>query len=263
MALEYKYEQGQIRVKAANSARTLCWYLIIFIFLLNIAALAWLYFTGYLTAVESGSGHTFATSLRGKMNEQKHLLISRKKSLDELSQELGMLKREHKIQIVANTELNKKLLLAEEKLSDADEELALYGNLLNAKDLKQGLHIRHFGLKTVKVDKEGVKVQENSRFSYHVVLSYIRSDNSLIKGKFLISIIGKQNNKSVTLIHPDLVPKLEAAPLTGFSLKYYQRLEGKIELPEDFTVEKVKITVSPSGGTVLEVTHDWATVHES
>jgi hypothetical protein len=197
------------------------------------------------------------------MNEQKHLLIARKETIDKLSQELGMLKRKHKIQIVANTELNKKLLLAEEKLSDADEELSLYGNLLNAKDLKQGLHIQHFGLKTVKVDKDGVKVQENTRFSYHVVLSYIRSDNSLIKGKFLISIIGKQQNKSVTLIHTDLVPKLEEAPLTGFSLKYYQRLEGKIEIPKDFIIEKVKLTVSPSSGTTLEATHDWATVHES
>lgn len=263
MALEYKYEQGQVRVKSANSARALCWYLIIFLFLLNIAAVAWLYFTGYLTSVESESGHSFSTSLRGKMNEQKHLLTTRKQKIESLSQELGILKREQKIQIVANTELNKKLLLAEEKLSDADEELALYGNILNAKDLKQGLHIQHFGLKTVKVDKDGVKVQKNTRFSYHVVLSYIRSDNSLIKGKFLISIIGKQKNKSVTLIHTNLVPKLEGSPLKGFSLKYYQRLEGKIELPADFTIEKVKLTVSPSSGTALDVTYDWATVHES
>jgi len=263
MALEYKYEQGQIRLKAANSARGLCWYLIIFLFLLNIAAITWLYFTGYLTSVESETGHAFSTSLRGKMNEQKHLLTTRKETIATLSQELGMLKRAHKIQIVANTELNKKLLLAEEKLSAADEELALYGNILNTKDLKQGLHIQHFGLKTVKVDKDGVKVQKNTRFSYHVVLSYIRSDNSLIKGKFLISIIGQQKNKSVTLIHTDLVPKLEGTPLTGFSLKYYQRLEGKIELPKDFTIEKVKLTVSPSSGSTLDVTHDWTIVHES
>ena len=262
MALEYKYDQGQIRVESSNSARTLCWALIIFLFLLNIAGAVWLYFSGYFTALDTttGSGHSFATTLRGKMNEQKHLLVSRKDAIDHLSQELGMLQREQKIQVIANKELNKKLLLAEKRLSDADEELALYGNLLNAKNLKQGLHIQHFSLKNVKVDKNGKKVASNRRFGYHVVLSHIRSDNSPIKGSFIIRIIGQQKNKSLTLFHKDLVPVTEGTALTGFSLKYYQSLEGEIELPDGFTVKTVKLTISPSNGKTLEKTYDWAAV---
>ncbi len=259
MALEYKFEQGQMRVKPSGSKGKLCWYLMILFMLLTFGGVAWLFFSGYLTSADAETKNSFATSLRGKMNEQKRLLEKRKITIDNLTQELGVIKREFKIQKVANVELNTKLQLAEQKLSDADEELLLYGNILNAKDLKQGLHIQHFGLKLVKVDKEGKKLQTNQRFHYRVVLSYIRSDNSSVSGSFSINIIGKQKGKSLTLSHKKLVPAGEGTALTGFSLKYYQSMEGDIELPSDFVPEKVKLTVSPSSGKTLEKKYDWAT----
>ena len=257
MALEYKFDQGQLRVNASDSKKKLCWYLLIFVLLLNVGGLAWLFLSGYLMPVEADAKHSFATSLRGKMNEQKHLLTSQKETIKKLTQELGILKREQKIQIVANDKLNGKLQLAETKLGEAKEEILLYGNILNKKDLKQGLHIQSFGLKPVKVDKDGKKIAGNTRFRYRVILSYIRSDDSIIKGNFSISIIGKQNGSPTTLKHQLLVPKDGGTALTGFSLKYYQSLTGEMELPDGFSPEKVKLIVSPSSGSKLEKTRDW------
>ena len=260
MALEYKYDQGQMSIRSSEGKGRTCWYLIIFFVLLVIGGGGWLFLSGYLTPLDAGSSNSFTTSLRGKMNEQKNLLESRNETIKKLTKELGILKREHKIHIIANVELNKKLQLAEKKLSEADEELLLYGNILNAKDLKQGLHIQHFGLKPVEVDKEGKKIPVNTRFHYRVVLSYIRSDDSSVKGSFSINIVGKQKGKSVTFNHKDIVPGGDGTALTSFSLKYYQSLEGDVELPKDFTPEKVKLSVNPSSGSTLEKTQNWATV---
>ena len=257
MALEYKFDQGQMRLNASDSKKKICWYILILVLLLNLAGVVWLFLSGYLIPVDADSNSSFATSLRGKMNEQKHLLNSRKETIKSLKQELGILKREHQIQIVANEELNSKLQFAEAKLGEAQEEALLYGNILNRADLKEGLHIQSFSLKPVKVDKNGKKIADNIRFRYRIILSYIRSDESVAKGNFSISIIGKQKGSPTTLKHQLLVPKDEGAALTGFSLKYYQSLIGEIELPKDFTPQKVKLTVKPSDGKVLEKTHDW------
>lgn len=261
MALEYKYDQGQMRVNSSGGGKSTCWYLMIFLLLLSFGGGAWLYLTGYLTPMESAdSENSFSTSLRGKMNEQKTLLKSHGQTIKGLTKELGLLKREHEIQLVANDELNNKLQLSEKKAAEAHEELLLYGNILNVKDMKQGLHIQHFGLKLVKVDKDGKKIATNTRFRYRIVLSYIRSDDSSAKGKFSIKIVGKQKGKSVTLDHKKLVPMGEGTALAGFALKYYQSLEGEVELPKDFTPEKVKLSVSPSSGSVLAKTQNWSTV---
>lgn len=260
MALEYKFDQGQMRLNTSGSKKKLCWYILIFVLLLNFAGIAWLFLSGYLISVDAGSNSSFSTSLRGKMNEQKHLLSTRKETIDSLKKELGILKREYKIQIVANEKLNSKLQLAEEKLGEVQEEALLYGNILNRSDLKQGLHIQSFSLKTVKVDKNGKKIADNTRFRYRVVLSYIRSDDSVAKGTFAINIIGKQKGSSTTLKHQLLVPKDAGTALTGFSLKYYQSLTGEIELPKDFIPQKVTLTVNPSSEKKLEQTHSWGEV---
>ena len=43
-----------------------------------------------------------------------------------------------------------------------------------------------------------------------------------------------------------------------FSLKYYQRFEGIIELPPDFTPEQVLVTLRPeSGANPITKRYDW------
>ena len=259
MALEYKFEQGQMRVKPSSAQGKLCWYLVILLSLLLLAGAAWLFISGYLIPADANANNTFATSLRGKINEQKHLVEMQKEKIKNLEQQLGIVKREREIQKVANEKLNIKLQLAEKKLGEASEELLLYGNILNKKDLKQGLHIQHFGLNLVEVDHNGNKLKDKNRYHYRVVLSYIRRDESSIEGHFSITITGKQGNRTTTLRHENLVPRDIGKALTRFSLKYYQSLESEIELPDGFKPDKVKLTVNPSTGKTIEKSYDWFT----
>ena len=259
MALEYKFEQGQMRIKPSDAQGKLCWYLVILLSLLLLAGVAWLFVSGYLIPADGGTNNTFATSLRGKMNEQQRLLATQKEKIKDLEKQLGIVKREREIQKVANEKLNVKLQLAEKKLGEASEEILLYGNILNKKDLKQGLHVQHFNLNRVEVDHNGNKLKDKNRYHYRVILSYIHSDDSSINGKYSITITGKQNNNTVTLRHENLAPSDVGKATTDFSLKYYQSLEGEIELPDGFTPEKVKLTVNPSTGKSIEKSYDWFT----
>lgn len=256
MAVQYKYEEGQIKLHSTEHSCRRCWVLFIISLLLIIGLAAWLFVSGYFVAADSDSPQ--ALSLRGKMNEQAHTLEVQDKKIKDIEKELGVAKREKEIQKTANEELNKKLLLAEKKLSEAEEQLLLYGNILSSKDLEPGLRIQHFKLKKVTVDADGKKLPSSRLYRYYLVLSNIRNDKSVeISGDFDIRFVGKSGGKSETLKHKSLIAKESGTPLTRFELKYYSSVEDVIELPEGFKPEKIVLRVSPKGAKTLEQTHKW------
>lgn len=258
MAIEYSYEEGQIKLHTTDSRKKRCWYLLIVTLIALIGLSTWLFVRGYFVPVNSDSPQ--AISLRGKMNEQAHKLSVQSEKLEKLETALGIARREKEIQKNANEELNKKLLLAEKKLSEAEEELLLYGNILSAKDLEPGLRIQHFTLKKVTVDKDGKKLPSSRLYRYYLVLSNIRKDDTeSVNGQFEIKFIGTQGDQSTILKHKDLSIKEEGGgtPLTGFDLKYYQSLEDVVELPEGFKVKKVLLNVNPKSGKAMSQTHQW------
>lgn len=258
MAIEYSYEEGQIKLHSTDSKKKLCWYLLIITLLALIGLVVWLFIRGYFVPANSDTPQ--AMSLRGKLNEQTHQLTIQAQKLETFETELGIARREKEIQKTANEELNKKLLLAEKKLSESEEELLLYGNILSAKDLEPGLRIQHFTLKKVTVDKDGKKLPSSRLYRYYLVLSNIRKDDTeSVKGSFEIKFIGTQNGESKILKHKELSAKEGGGgtPLTGFGLKYYQSLEDVVEIPEGFTVKKVLLNVTPRNGKALSQTHQW------
>lgn len=258
MAIEYSYEEGQIKLRSTEQPKRRCWYLLIIVLLLAIGLGVWLFIRGYFIPADSDSPQ--AISLRGKLNEQAHTLERQSTNITELENELGIVRREKAIQKTANEELNKQLLLAEQKLSEAEEQLLLYGNILSTQDLEAGLRIQHFGMKIIKVDKEGQKLESDRHYRYSLVLSNIRNDETTtVTGDFEITLTGRQNGKTVSLSHTDL-PLKENQIVSRFSLKYYKSLDGEILLPEGFSPKKVRVVVKPKEGKALEESHKWRTL---
>jgi hypothetical protein len=260
MAIEYSYEEGQIKLRSTDEPKRRCWYILIVVLLLSFGLGIWLFIRGYFVPVDSDSPQ--AISLRGKLNEQAHTLERQSTSITELENELGIVRREKAIQKTANEELNKQLLLAEQKLSEAEEQLLLYGNILSTKDLEAGLRIQHFGIKMIKVDNEGQKLDSDRYYRYSLVLSNIRNDETTtVTGNFEITLTGQEKGKkaSVSLSHLDL-PLKENQAVSRFSLKYYKSLDGELLLPEGFSPKKVSVVVKPKDGKALEESYKWNTL---
>ncbi|MGV6809938.1 MAG: DUF6776 family protein [bacterium] len=258
MAIEYSYEEGQIKLRSTEKPKRRCWYLLIIVLLLTIGLGIWLFIRGYFIPADSDSPQ--AISLRGKLNEQAHTLERQNNKITELENELGITRREKAIQKTANEELNKQLLLAEQKLSEAEEQLLLYGNILSTQDLEAGLRIQHFGMKIIKVDNEGQKLESDRHYRYSLVLSNIRNDDTTtVTGNFEIILTGRQAGKTVSLSHTDL-PLKENQVVSRFSLKYYKSLDGEILLPEGFSPKKVQVVVKPKEGKALDESHKWRTL---
>ncbi|EIJ35990.1 DUF6776 family protein [Thiothrix nivea] len=261
MSLEYKFEnRGTVQVRPTGSdKRSPCWYMLIGTGLLMLAMLGWLFFSGYLTPVNS-SGGIQALTLRGKMNEQERLIEKQASNIHGLEEQLASAKRDQEVQLAANEELRKKFSAAETDLSAQRDKLALYEGILSPEGLEQGLHIQHFSIKERLVDKDGNKVNGDHLYQYHLVLANIRSGDAAVKGSFSIAITGQQDGKDVTVTQKDVAPKDEKA-LTTFDVKHYQGLEGKLLLPKNFEPESVKVKISPAEGDTperLAKSYDWA-----
>lgn len=259
MSLEYRFEnRGTVNVRSTEGKRSFCWHIFITTILLLAGLGAWLFFSGYLTSVDSEGGLQ-VTSLRGKMNEQERLLSQQAKQLVTLENESVSARRSQKIQETANAKLRRELVLAEGELVEARQKLLLYESILSPEDLEPGLHVQHFGLKRRLVDAEGKKVMHDRLYQYHLVLALIRND-SAVSGGYTIEISGKEKGKKKTYTHAKLLPEGETVRET-FALEYYQSLEGGLLLPEGFVPGSLKVKVRPKAGKVSSVTkkYDWRT----
>lgn len=259
MSLEYRFEnRGTVNVRSTEHKRSFCWHIFITTLLLLAGLVAWLFFSGYLTSIDSEGGLQ-VTSLRGKMNEQERLLDQQAQQIVRLENESVSARRSQKIQETANEKLRRELVLAEGELVEARQKLLLYESILSPEDLEPGLHVQHFGLKRRLVDAAGKKVTHDRLYQYHLVLALIRNDNS-VSGGYVIEVSGKENGKKKTYKHTTLLPEGESVR-DKFALKYYQSLEGGLLLPEGFVPGSVKVKVSPKAGTGSSVTkkYDWRT----
>lgn len=259
MSLEYRIDhRGVVQLQAARQ-RNFCWPLLAVLLLLLLLIAAWLYISGYLTPVDSTTG-TQAVSLRGKMNEQTRLLEEQKQQIIKLESQAASATRSEQVQTTANEELRRRLAALETELAEAKDNMLLYEGILSPKSVESGLTIRHFGLKPRAVDAKGNKLPHDQFYQYQLVLSNVRGSDAGIAGQYNVEIKGLKAASKVNLQLTDMLMKSteQNQDVNRFSLKYYQRFEGTIELPPDFIPEQVLVTLRPdSGANPVTKSYDW------
>lgn len=157
MALEYRFDhRGNVELQSGRKRSYCWWYFLIFI-LLQAGLAGWLYFSGYLTPVDS-VGSVQALSLRGKMNEQERLLKIQAENITRLESQFVSAQRSEKIQQVANESLRQQLGAAETALAESRERLLLYEEVLSPQSLEQGLRVLHLGIRQLLIDESGEKI---------------------------------------------------------------------------------------------------------
>lgn len=269
MALEYRFDhRGNVELQNGQQ-RSYCWWYFLTFVLLQAGLVAWLYFSGYLTPVDA-QGTAQALTLRGKMNEQERLLNKQAEDITRMESQFISARRSEKIQQVANESLREQLGASETALAEARERLLLYEEILSPQSQERGLNVLHLGIKRLVIDEAGKKLPHSRYYQYHLVLTNVRggNDDSLVEGAFNLRFSGTQRSgedeKSLTLALSDVMVRAgqdSSAPADDrFSLKYYQGLEGRVALPEDFVPERVVVELLPDAGKAgKKVTrqYDW------
>jgi hypothetical protein len=82
-------------------------------------------------------------------------------------------------------------------------------------------------------------------------------NDTVTRGTVTVKVSGEQDGRAKTLSMDELTDRKDAS--IPFKLKHFQRLEGRLVLPENFRPRRASVAVTPRGKpkSRVEKTFDW------
>ena len=169
--------------------------------------------------------------------------------IDHLREQKAQLERAAQIERKAYNELDTNLKVLQGEILELKEELAFYRGIVSPRDASRGLRLQRFSL-----EPNGLR-----SYRYTVVLTQVLKNDRLVSGRMKLFVEGLQNNEPKTLDLSELSEK--SVKELSFRFKYFQNLEGDLELPKGFRPMRATAQILPGGRQqdMIEKTIDWPT----
>lgn len=162
----------------------------------------------------------------------------------ELQESLARSQRTIQMDQAAYQDLDKSLKASAQEIVKLREELNFYRNIISPADKKSGLRIQN-----LYIEPAG----GTNQFRYKLVLIQALKHESTVQGRAIIEVSGMRVGEDTLL----RFPAANERPIQ-VNFKYFQDIEGKLELPKNFQPKRVKVYITTSGGTSLaEATYAW------
>jgi len=188
-----------------------------------------------------------------KANDEHAKLLKRvddmQGKIDNLREEKAVLERDAQIKHQAYGELDTTLKVLQGEILELKEELAFYRGIVSPRDAAQGLHLQRF------------KIEPNGKprgFRYKVILTQVLKEDRTARGTLQLAFEGLQNNEAKVLSLQAVSEK--HIKEEDFRFRYFQNIEGDVQLPPGFKPQRVTIKVvsrNRSRQDPLEKTFDW------
>src|SRR3989344_1891351 len=163
---------------------------------------------------------------------------------DELRESLARAQRTIQMDQASYQELDKSIKASAQEIVKLREELNFYRNIISPADKKSGLRIQN-----LYIEPAGGANQ----YRYKLVLIQALKHERTVQGRAVIEISGMQVGEDTLL----RFPAANERPI-HVSFKYFQDIEGKLELPRNFQPKRIKVLIVTSGGASLaEATYAW------
>lgn len=170
------------------------------------------------------------------------------KRIEDLREEKALLERAAQIERKAYNELDTTLKVLQGEILELKEELAFYRGIVSPKESSEGLQLQSF-----KLDRNG----PSHSYRYKIVLTQVIKNKYPAYGKLRFRFDGLRKSESVSLELGDVTEK--SVKELNYRFKYFQNIEGDVELPKDFSPLRVTIQVLPRGNQseMIEKTIEW------
>ena len=153
-----------------------------------------------------------------------------------LREETAVLKQAAVIDKKAYNDVNGTLKDLQNEILELKEQVAFYRGIVSPTQTAAGLNITSFKLN---------KLGEESGYHFKLVLTQVKQNNRIIRGKANILIDGLQDGEPKQLNVASLMGKTKLDLSLRF--KYFQTIEGDMVLPEGFVPSNVLVDLKPSG----------------
>lgn len=163
-----------------------------------------------------------------------------------LREALARAERTLQMDQTAYNELDRSLKASAQEIVKLREELNFYRNIISPPNKKSGLRIQSLKLQPVANNKK--------IYRYKMVLIQALKHDYLVKGKARFEVSGVHGGENTILRFPQPADK----PI-NFNFKYFQDIEGQIQLPEGFEPQWIKVNVTSWGrnAETVEQTYPW------
>lgn len=171
-------------------------------------------------------------------------------NIEQLREEKAVLERAAQIERKAYDELDTTLKVLQAEILELKEELAFYRGIVSPRDATSGLQLQRF------------RIEPNGKprgYRYKVILTQVLQNDVTARGVVHIHVEGLQGNETRVLTLNEITEK--SIKELEYSFRYFQSMEGDIQLPSGFKPQRVTIKVIPrktrSSEELIEKTFDW------
>ncbi|MFT4825920.1 MAG: hypothetical protein ACI9DH_001514 [Halioglobus sp.] len=144
----------------------------------------------------------------------------------------------------ASLELVRKEIAAQnEEILRLEESLTFYQSLMSPGDIAKGLTLRPIEL---------IATESEHRFAFRIIARQESRKHRLLKGTLSVKVEGVTNQKESTLSLSALSEEIESDSI-ALRFRYFQTLEGELELPEGFEPKTVSIVARSASPVKVEI----------
>ena len=168
--------------------------------------------------------------------------------IETLREEKAVLKRAAQIERQAYNELDATLKALQSEILELKEELAFYRGIVSPRDASRGLRLQKFTF---------IENGHSRSFRYKVVLSQVLKNDRVARGNVQLEFEGLLNDQPKILKLRQVTEKRITE--LNYKFKYFQNIEGNIEIPEGFMPSRIILKIFPRGRQkdMIEKTFDW------
>ncbi len=188
----------------------------------------------------AGFDRSFTLNRNRELQDEIKRLKSENQELRE-----GLARAQRDVQMGQTTyqELDRSLKASAEEIVKLREELSFYRNIISPANKVAGLQIQSLNIEPTATE---------NRYRYKLVLIQALKHDRLVYGKVRFEVRGTQQGKDALLNFPEAVDK----PI-NVNFKYFQDIEGVLQLPSNFKPVEVKISVMRPNDEAVEQTYSW------
>jgi hypothetical protein len=201
-------------------------------------------------AYQQGSGGGSAAFV-GLQPDAKRQIEALKEERDGLRRELTMVKQAAEIDRESILSIRDQIKQSQDERLKMEEELAFLRGIVSTTSKKQGLRVQNFKL------EPGL---EAGQYLYRFSVTQVINSGILAKGVIEVNIEGLQNGHSKRLgLSQVTEEKLDKIKMR---FRYFQNIEGTLQIPDGFKPAAIEVDVKPSGSKLQPVkeTFNWSPI---
>lgn len=186
-----------------------------------------------------------ADTLSARLGESQAALAEHRQRLSEVEQRLANVERAEQIARLGNENVQQTLAAKDAELAEVRRELTLYKRLVGPQAERQPLSVQELSLS-----------EDEAGFAFSAVLTQTQDVRRGSEGRLTLSVEGQRNGLPERLPWSKLVPAAAAEGL-AYDFRYFQRVDGRIMLPDGFLPHTIHVQLRGKGGESVQRSLPW------